>query len=621
MKNLLPLTLLLFAFHNPAAAQTGTSSEPVRYIGGRIADPTKHDGGLPLAVGVENIQVMRANRSHPELADDFGYTYNHAPNLTWWGGRFWLQYLSNPVHEHEHPGHTLLCSSADGRTWGKPVVAFPAYPAPAGVALPEGNKGYMMHQRMGFYTAPGGRLLTVAFYGHADYPFREGGIGRVVREIYKDGTMGPVYFIRYTTHAAWNASNTAFPFYKDSPDAGFVAACDALLADRLQTMQWWDEEKGLDGFYTLTDSLYRVEAFSYYRRGDGKWVGLWKKSNAALSVDGVNWSLPVVTPTFIMAGGKQWGQRTADGRYAICYNPIATQQYRYPLVAVTSADGILFDDMCTIHGEVPPRRFFGWCKDFGPCYMRGIEDRQAKTDGAMWLTYSVNKEDIWISRIPVPIAAAAKGGVKEDFNACKPGQGVPGWNTYSPLWAPVGVEDFPSAANRSLALRDADPYDHAQAIRVFEPARQGTVSLRVCAEQVSHGQLHIDLADEHGNRPVRLFLDSDRQLHYDNGARSLPVAFYAPGAWHELRITFDAAGLGRFDLAVDGKSVLKGVPFAVGVKSVGRLILRTGPHRDKPDRTTENQDQNDTRPDADERVAEAVYHVDDVTVTIRQSAL
>ena len=71
-------------------------------------------------------------------------------------------------------------------------MVFPPYVAPKGVKIPKGSDGYMMHQRMGFYTAPNGRLLVLAFYAHAEEPFREGGIGRVVREAYKDGTYGPI---------------------------------------------------------------------------------------------------------------------------------------------------------------------------------------------------------------------------------------------------------------------------------------------------------------------------------------------------------------------------------------------------------------------------------------------
>jgi len=67
-----------------------------------------------------------------------------------------------------------------------------------------------------------------------------------------------------------------------------------------------------------------------------------------------------------MAGGKIWGQRTDDGRYALCYNPINLDEYRYPLIIMTGDDGIIYDNMLIVQGEVPPRRFYGRWKDFGP---------------------------------------------------------------------------------------------------------------------------------------------------------------------------------------------------------------------------------------------------------------
>ena len=39
-----------------------------------------------------------------------------------------------------------------------------------------------------------------------------------------------------------------------------------------------------------------------------------------------------------------------------------------------SDDGVTFDNMLCVHGEVPPRRFNGKYKDFGPQYNRCIEE-------------------------------------------------------------------------------------------------------------------------------------------------------------------------------------------------------------------------------------------------------
>ena len=572
-------------------SQTGTVAEPVAYVGGEICNPRLHEGGFRYAIGVENIQVMRANRTHPEEAEDYGWTYNHAPNITYWQGKFYLEYLSNPVDEQQPPGQTLLVTSVDGRRWSKPVVAFPPYKAPEGVTIPKPYYGYIMHQRMGFYTAPDGRLLLLAFYGHSYNPFKEGGIGRVVREIYPDGSMGPIYFIRYSSHTKWDASNTAYPFYTQSKDKGFRKACEALLADRLKTLQWIDEDRGLDGFYTLKDSINRVQATNWYHRQDGKVVALWKWSYAALSADeGQTWSTPVRVPSLIMAGGKQWGQRTSDGRYAICYNPIETQPYRYPLITITSDDGIRFDSMCVVHGEVPPRRFFGENKDFGPCYVRGItEGEQQPKDQNMWLTYSVNKEDIWVARVPLPVRTTWNGPVNDRFDSIPPHSVVPNWNLYRPKWANVFAD------GRSLCLTDSDRYDYARAIRVFEQGKRVNIRLRLKVVKENGEPFEIDVTDRHGERMLSLSLK-------DGVICSLQqtLATYHPNEWMDINLTLDTD---KRTFTCYGRTL----PALHAVNSVERISFRTGSWRNLPDRQTPNQEKQPPLPLCDERGNHSLY--------------
>lgn len=122
------LTVILLPAY--LSAQTGSPSEPVRYVGGVTIDPSVHEGRLRWAVGAESIQAMRANRKHGGIDADSGWTYNHAPNLAYWNGKFYLQYLSNPVDEHIAPGQTLLVTSTDGRNWNKPHILFPPYQPP-----------------------------------------------------------------------------------------------------------------------------------------------------------------------------------------------------------------------------------------------------------------------------------------------------------------------------------------------------------------------------------------------------------------------------------------------------------------------------------------------------------
>ena len=605
------VVLLLSVWSPCATAQTGTEFEPIRFMGSMGIDLRPHDGALRPPVGTSNYQVVRVNRTHPEWAEDCGWTYNHAPALAYWNDTFYLEYLSNPVDEHIPPGQTLVATSKDGRHWCKPAVVFPPYEAPEGVRLIDGALGYMMHQRMGFYTAPNGRLLVLAFYGHAEDPFGPGGIGRVVREAYPDGNYGPIYFIRYSSHTKWNETNTSYPFYTTSADTGFIEACQALLADPLATLQWHDEDQGLDGFYTATPG---GSALSYFHRKDGTVVGLWKRSMCALSADGGRtFSKPVKAPTFIMAGGKFWGQATDDGRYAAVHNPVEYDEHRYPLVLSTSDDGIYFDDLLVVHGEVPPRRFYGRWKDFGPQYVRGIAEGNGNPPGDdLWLAYSVNKEDLWVSRVPLPVTSVASGPVSDNFDGMAAGGHVENWNVYSPVWAPVEVAEFPDKENKSLELRDRDPYDYAKAVRIIEETAQGKTAFRVFPRQNTEGQLDIDWGDRYGHRAIRLRFAPDGKLKVSSGARWIIVKDYTPEQWYSVGVDFQAGPGGLFALSIDGEAVLQDMRLAEDVRSIERLVFRTGPHRIEPLRQTPNQEPCEPLPHCDLPDPEAVFYVDDV---------
>jgi hypothetical protein len=607
--------LLVFGIQlRDCSAQPGGVHEPVRYIGGVSIDPTVHDGRLRPPIGVMNRQVVRVNRTHPEWAEGSGWTYNHAPTIAYWNDTFYVEYLSNPVDEHIAPGQTLVATSKDGIEWSSPEVVFPPYQPPPDVKIPDGYSGYMMHQRMGFYVAPNGRLLVLAFYGHAEDPFQEGGIGRVVREARKDGTYGPIYFIRYSSHTDRNETNTSYPFYTKSEEPGFAEACNALLADPLNTLQWMDEDRGLDGFYSTQRG---GEAFSYYRRKDGKIVGFWKRSRAALSEDGgKTFSKSVKCPTLVMAGGKQWGQKTDDGRYILAYNPIEMDEHRYPLTLISSDDGILFDDLCVVHGEVPPRRFMGRWKDFGPCYVRGIVEGNGDPPGEdLWLTYSVNKEDIWVSGVPVPVNCAENGPVEEDFDDLVPGGEITDWNVYSPIWAPVEVIENSNGDGAVLRLSDKDPYDYAKAVRIFQEGTKATASFSVYPEQSDRGNLEIELVDRYGNRPVRIRFNEDSKIVADKGAEETVLLPYRSGKGYRFNIEIEARPFGAFSVSIDDKKVLENAALAEAVLSVERLSFRTGEYRNEPTRLTPNQDPAEPLPGADEPVARAAFRIDDVSVT------
>ena len=631
--SLLPILLVAAQAAIPPGA-----GEPVRYTGSIEPAIDRYDGRLPHAVGVHNIQAFRANRTRPPNEGMIGFTYNHQPYLAYWNDRFYLQFLSAQFQEHEPPTYTSVMTSDDGYNWSPPRKVFPEYVLPAieKDGVPAGMFA-VMHQRMGFYVAPNGRLLTLGFYGYCATPQHSpnagNGLGRVVREIKADGTFGPVYFIRYNRHAGWNESNTAYPFYKTSGDTGFLQACEALLADKLYTLQWWEEDRGEDGFYAITpDAVAGAaefsanivtaagagKAFAWYTRPDGVIVGLWKNKYSALTTDrGATWTPIVENKSLRTTGAKTWGQRTDDGRYVIVHNHSANGINRYPETALVSSDGHIFDTILCLNGEVSPRRFRGQYKGAGTQYFRGIAEGNGNPPGDhLWTTYSMNKEDIWVSRSTVPLSGTEPDPLKEGFEGTA---ALDRWNLHLPQWAPSRVVREPGTSNHVLELRDEDPYEHAQSERIFPAAKKVTIKFRVQPRRVAHGvPLEIEVQSQRHDRVMRLRV-SDEWFSYDHGRRTAPQVRTEAQRWYDVTLHLDCEKQ-AYALKLDGNVVNAAVPFTEKTDTVERIVFRTGPWRGQvPPAEMEFGNERpsgvdtEDRPGADEKSALTVYWIDDLT--------
>ncbi|KAA9345505.1 six-hairpin glycosidase [Larkinella humicola] len=601
--------ILLFLTHVHA-------QDTVRYVGQTLSNVDYHHGQLSPAVGVHNMQVFRANREHPELAGGTHWTYNHAPMLAYWNNTFYLQYLSNPVGEHEPPGQTLLLTSKDGYNWTKPTVLFPPYKLPDGwkkPGRPEVAKDLyaVMHQRMGFFVAKNKRLLTLAFYGIVmgpkDDPNDGNGIGRVVREIYADGKFGPIYFIR--NNASWDKTKSAYPFYTSSKDKGFVEACNELLANTLMMQQWIEEADRNDPLVTLKKE---VKAFSYYHLPDKRVVGLWKHALTTISPDeGQTWLYnPLRAPGFVNSNAKIWGQKTTDGQYATVYNP---SEFRWPLAVSTSKDGLNYTNLLLVNGEITTMRYGGAYKSYGPQYVRGIEEGNGTPpDGSLWVTYSMNKEDIWVSKIPVPITDQVTTHPNEIFAQLPAGDELKFWNLYSPVFASAKIESVDGS--KALVLRDKDPFDYAKAERVIPESTKLAVEFAVVPQQADKGSLQIEFQDAKGNAAVRLLFDADGFFKAKVGYRDSQIQKYEAGKPVVVRIELDRDKR-MFVAFVNGQPKGNRLFFAP-VASFRRVVFRTGGVRRFPDADTPT-DQNFDVPKAGELQPEAVF----ILKTFKTSAL
>lgn len=586
------------------SGQFSNAQDTVRYTGKTLVNADYHHGQLTPVVGVHNIQTFRANREHPELAENFGWTYNHAPMLAYWNNKFYVEYLSDKVGESIPPGQTLLQTSNDGYTWNKPEAVFPVYRIADGTTK-EGRTDVakdldaVMHQRMGFYVSTKNVFLVLGFYAISfdakDDPNDGHGIGRAVREIQADGKYGPIYFIHY--NPGYSEKNTRYPHFTKSKNKAFVAACKELLANKLMTQQWNEEADRKDPLITLQK---QYKAFSYYHLPDGRVVGLWKNALTAISKDnGKSWPESAFrAPGFVNSNAKIWGQKSPDGNYATVYNP---SEYRWPLAISTSKNGLDYTDLSLINGEISPMRYGGNYKSYGPQYVRGIEEGNGKpADGKMWVTYSMNKEDIWVSSIPVPVSTEVKQQVNDDFSKTPAEKALQFWNIYSPLWAPVKVE------NGSLVLKDKDPFDYAKAERVFPAGRKTATSFAVTPGQNNFGLLEIELQDEKGMATVRLTFDTAGTISAKAGARYKNFMKYEANKTYDIKLKLDA--FTRFyTITVNGKDALTTLAFQP-VATVSRIVFRTGDARRFPDVDTPADQTYDLK-NAGESEKEAVYRI------------
>lgn len=578
------------------------------YTGTTLSNPYRHDGGLSPVIGVHNVQTLRAQRELSEpniLGDTVGWTYNHQPMLTHWNGRLWMHYISDPRSEHVYPSRTMLQSSVDGHHWTEPEILFPIYAT-------EGRDdeiAAVMHQRVGWHissAATGQKLLALGHYGICrtpkDDPNDGNGIGRVVREIHKDGSLGPIYFLYYNHD--YNEKNTRFPLYTRSKDKQFRKACEEILRDPLYWMQMVEECDRNDSRLPLSN-VYK--AFCCYPLEDGSLVAFWKHALTSRSFDGgKTWTTPVQRARgFVNSNAKIWGQRLSDGTYATIYNP---SEFRWPLAISTSADGLEYTTLNLINGEVPPMRYGGNYKSYGPQYVRGVErmrneapsllarsggkqlGMRSNRDSSLYISYSMNKEDIWVSEIPVPIRTVATSYAEP-------------WNIYSPLLAQVELGE-------EITLRDRDPFDYARIERVIPATRELTLSFDIKAGQTRHGRLEMELLDEHGTPCTRLQWQDDGKVMAKTGARFSTIIneYKVNQSYHiEARVSLDNR---MITYTINGKEQKPKMLFAP-IAAITRICFRTGEARHLPNVDTP-ADQYEDIPNASRTISEAVWTLSNI---------
>ena len=308
---------------------------------------------------------------------------------------------------------------------------------------------------------------------------------------------------------------------------------------------------------------------------------------------------------FVNSNAKIWGQRLSDGTYATVYNP---SEYRWPLAISLSKDGYEYTTLNLVQGEVPPMRYGGNYKSYGPQYVRGIQEGNGMPkDSDLWVTYSMNKEDMWVAHIPVPVQTEAHSHADgKEFipNGKTVGNNglamLTAWNIYSPVYAPVTLNDG------WLTLTDSDPFDYARVERKIPATKELKVCFDLKARQNNRGLLQIEFLDTQGTACSRIELTDEGQMRCKGGARYGGLGQYAPNTTYHFEVVLSVSRRVA-EVYVNGKKAGQRMFFAP-VERIECVMFRTGYERRFPDIDTP-ADWDGTLENAGEREPEATFAI------------
>ena len=153
----------------------------------------------------------------------------------------------------------------------------------------------------------------------------------------------------------------------------------------------------------------------------------------------------------------------------------------------------------------------------------------------MWVSYSMNKEDIWVAHVPVPVKTVATSHADDDFAQYQKLGDLKTWNIYSPLMAPVSLRQ------EWLELKDEDPFDYACVERKIPSSSYLKASFDVQAAQTRNGSLQIEFLDEKGIACTRIELNKEGMIRVKNGARYGNVMPYQADQTYRFEATLDTS--------------------------------------------------------------------------------
>lgn len=331
--------------------------------------------GLPRLPGAETISVFR-----PE-----GERYINNVVLSSFGGAYFCMWQESARDEDTPDSFVALSRSRDGKAWSVPEP----------LALPTDST----------FASPGGWIQ------------RGDSLCAVLNEICSPERTrgGTAWYIATKDGRGWSRPEP-LRMADGAPMDGILEQDPMLLPDgrtvgaahfRPGTQVapiYTDDPSGLRGWVRvpLPEGAGKPLEPSQYRTRRGGLVMLFRDQGSSfrklysVSEDGGrSWSAPALT-NIPDSRSKQCAGTLPDGRTFWVGNPTGSKSRRILVLAV-SRDGYLFDKAWVLASadDLPPQRFAGRYKTLGYSYPKAVV-----ADGMLWISFSVNKEEAALIRIP-----------------------------------------------------------------------------------------------------------------------------------------------------------------------------------------------------------------------------
>lgn len=332
--------------------------------------------GLPRLPSAERICVFRTNGD--------GYVNNVL--LTRFCGSYYCMWQSSLRDEDTPDTHVKYAVSADGRSWGEPVLL-------AGAT----DSSFVSS---GGWIQRGDSLAAVLNYVDAEDSSR-GGVARCI-----------------VTHDGVSWSEARSMLMVDGTPVDGIFEQDPMLLPGGRTIGavhfrpglqvrpvYTDDPSGLRGWRAAVSGLGEGMPLepSQFRRPDGSLVMLFRDQAssfvklASVSNDGgESWTPPALTG-IPDSRSKQCAGNLPDGRVFMAWNPTGCKSRRALALAV-SRDGVVFDQAWLLAGpsDLPTRRAQGRYKTLGYNYPKAFVENDV-----LWISLSENKEDAVLFRVPL----------------------------------------------------------------------------------------------------------------------------------------------------------------------------------------------------------------------------